>query len=155
MLNSPLNFVDPLGLERRLCCYRLVIFFLDLAGKIWASPNTALGLAAGGLSVPFGARPTLGHNAIQFTGVPWPGKGALTLGNVILYNDINPSDFVARYDQTALVMIGLHEEAHTYQYQVLGPLFLPVYFLSGGISADNPFENAADNYAQGTGGWWP
>jgi len=48
----------------------------------------------------------------------------------------------------------LHEEAHTYQYQVLGPMFLPAYALAGGISASNPFELAANRYALG-GSFFP
>jgi hypothetical protein len=42
-----------------------------------------------------------------------------------------------------------------YQYLVLGPLFLPLYFLCGGISARNRFEQAADRYARTGMGWWP
>jgi hypothetical protein len=38
---------------------------------------------------------------------------------------------------------------------VLGPLFLPLYLLCGGVSARNPFERAADRYAQCGHGWWP
>jgi len=55
---------------------------------------------------------------------------------------------------TGLVNTGIHEEAHTYQAEVLGPLFYPFYFMYGGISKINPFENAADNYYLG-GPWWP
>src|SRR3546814_8544627 len=38
---------------------------------------------------------------------------------------------------------------------VLGPLFLPLYLLCGGISARNRFERAADRYAGFGRGWWP
>ena len=38
---------------------------------------------------------------------------------------------------------------------VLGPLYLPVYLLCGGVSARNPFERAADHYARFGHGWWP
>jgi hypothetical protein len=34
-------------------------------------------------------------------------------------------------------------------------LFLPAYFLCGGISWRNRFEQAADRYAQTGSGWWP
>jgi hypothetical protein len=40
-------------------------------------------------------------------------------------------------------------QGHTYQYQILGPFFLPVYFLNGGPDANKPFEQAANNFAQG------
>lgn len=48
-----------------------------------------------------------------------------------------------------------HERAHVYQYMVLGPLYLPVYLLCGGVSARNPFERAADCFARFGRGWWP
>jgi len=53
------------------------------------------------------------------------------------------------------VRIGDHERAHVYQYLALGPFFLPLYFMCGGISARNRFEQAADRYAQTGKGWWP
>jgi hypothetical protein len=53
------------------------------------------------------------------------------------------------------VRLGDHERAHVYQYLALGPLFLPLYFLCGGISWRNRFEQAADRYAQTGKGWWP
>ncbi len=59
------------------------------------------------------------------------------------------SDTYGNYTQ-----VGPHEMGHTYQYQLLGPLFLPVYLMSGGVSANNPWEQAADNYALG-GNWFP
>ena len=80
---------------------------------------------------------------------------AITVGNTISYGrGSNPSGFGAYGDST--VEIGRHEQAHTYQYQVLGPLFLPTYFLRGGISGPtgNPFEHAAQEYGSGRGGWW-
>ncbi len=130
---------------------------VDLAGKIWALPNTAIGLIGGLVGVPFGARPQIGNNAIQFLNYPWGSKGggAITLGNVQLFYAAVPSDPVPRYSGTSYVILGTHEAAHTYQSQLLGPLFFPVYLLTGGISKKNPFENAADNYAAGTGSWWP
>ena len=40
-------------------------------------------------------------------------------------------------------------------FWLFGPLFLPLYLLCGGVSADNRFERAADRYAQTGNGWWP
>jgi hypothetical protein len=128
---------------------------LDLAGKAWTLPNTAVGLVVGVASMPFGAKIGIGNNAIQFTNMPVGPGGALTLGNVQLYTGMKPSDLQSGYDgQGPSVPVGSHEEGHTYQYQVLGPAFLPVYFMSGGISGNNPLEKAADNYSRG-GSWWP
>ena len=52
-------------------------------------------------------------------------------------------------------MLADHERAHVFQYLVLGPLFLPVYFAFGGIGVRNRFERAADRYAMTGRGWWP
>ncbi len=46
-----------------------------------------------------------------------------------------------------LIRLDDHERAHVYQYMVLGPLYLPVYLLCGGVSAQ-PFERAADHFAR-------
>jgi RHS repeat-associated protein len=134
----------------------------DLIGKIWNLPNDVIGLALGLLTLPFdlanGGGIQLGSNAIQFTGFPIgpTDGGALTLGNVQLFHgsDFIPStNFTSPY--TGLeVNAGLHEEAHTWQSQILGPFFLPVYFLNGGVSGSNPFERAADYYSNG-GSYWP
>jgi len=140
---------------------------LDVAGKIWNLPNTILGLAYGGMGSIVGGvgymmgklpRPSvsLGHNAIQFLNNPLNVEdgSALTLGNAISYKRVSPQDLGSYGDFS--VQFGLHEEAHTYQSQVLGPLFLPVYFMRGGVSGPerNPFEKAAQDYGRGEGGWW-
>ena len=58
------------------------------------------------------------------------------------------------YGDARTLPVGRHEAAHTFQYQLLGPLFVPVYLCCGGISARNPLEQAANAYAAG-GHWWP
>jgi len=128
---------------------------LDVLGKCWAAPYTAVGLLLGMAALPFGARVSFGDNAIRFECCP-AGRGALVLGNVALYaRGTSPAHRVRGiYGDPRLLNVGRHEAAHTRQYQVLGPLFLPVYFLCGGIAARNPFERAANDYAAG-GHWWP
>jgi hypothetical protein len=82
------------------------------------------------------------------------GRGALCLGNVQLYAGGATPDTIARPYATGLrdVRLGDHEDAHCRQYQILGPAFIPLYFLYGGISAANPFETSADYCAAGLGG---
>lgn len=139
---------------------------LDLLGKLWTLPNTLLGLALGLLAMPFGARLQCADNALVFRRFPIGPAGALVLGNVILLSaeslDVRVRSYRsrARGARGAAIRLGDHERAHTYQYQVLGPFFLPAYLLlgwlrGGVISAHNPFEAAADRYALTGRGWWP
>jgi hypothetical protein len=131
----------------------------DLAGKLWASPYSALGLlaAAAGYAAGkvMGAHPTFqrGNNAIQMIGFPF-GRGALTLGNVQLYGGDSTPKTIGRHYAPGLkdIPLGDHEEAHTHQYQVLGPSFLLFYALYGGLRKDNPFETSADYFGAHAGG---
>ena len=141
------------------------LFTADAIGKIWTAPNTLAGLLLGTAALPAGSRVVLAHNAIVFNAVPLVRR-AFVLGNVI----INPTadlewrcatyESVARRKRDAhcaveTVHAGKHEEAHTWQYQVLGPFFLPVYALTMLLPSPTPFERAADLYAKSGSGWWP
>ena len=138
---------------------------IDVVGKIWNLPNTALGLVAGGAGYVVGkvgyalgwysGNPQIqfGHNGIQFLNNPFMlEKAALTLGNAISYSkEKQPWDPGAYEDPS--VYYGFHEEAHTYQSQVLGPAFIPTYLLNS-----RAFEQAAQSYGRGPehgGHWWP
>ena len=135
----------------------------QVAGMAWTLPNTALGLIAGGVGVAFGAHVHLRRRdlAIVFHRWPWGPGGAITFGNVILHTgDTLDTPCVAYahgagHDNEPRIMMADHERAHVYQYMALGPLFLPLYLLCGGVSARNPFERAADRYARHGRGWWP
>ena len=146
---------------------------VELVQKVWASPNTAIGLTIGAAGYIYGSatgqkvKLDMGENAIQFLGVPF-GGGALTLGNVENYfGNASPSrvwptyeannanwSMGASYDSVAL---GGHEVEHTYQAEKLGPFFLPVYLYQGiagsikngvftlnPVNQYNPMEHAAD-----------
>ena len=140
---------------------------IDVVGKIWNLPNTALGLVAGGAGYVVGkvgyalglysGNPSIqfGHNGIQFLDNPFMLEGgALTLGNAISYSEgIKPGN-TGDYDDKS-VPYGLHEEAHTYQSQVLGPAFIPTYLSNGLPSRHHPFEHAAQQWAKEKGHWWP
>jgi hypothetical protein len=132
-------------------------------GMFWTAPNTALGLVAGGIGIAFGAHARLSRRelAIVFQRVPFGPGGALTLGNTILHTGHSLDDDCLTYAHRAghgacaPVRLGDHERAHVLQYMALGPLFLPLYFLCGGIGVRNRFERAADRYAATGRGWWP
>jgi hypothetical protein len=132
-------------------------------GGLWTLPNTLLGVLAGTIGLLLGARARWSRRerALVFGSMPWFGSGALTLGNVILHTGDSLDVACATYAHRAglaveaRVSLADHERAHVYQYMVLGPLFLPLYLLCGGVSARNPLERAADRYAQCGHGWWP
>jgi len=132
-------------------------------GAIWTSPWTVLGLIAGVAGMPAGASMQFNRRdrALVFHRWPWGPGGAMTLGNVILDTGHDMDVQCLTYEHRAgrcshpQVRLGDHERAHVYQYMLLGPLFVPLYFLCGGISVRNPFERAADFYAMHGRGWWP
>jgi len=132
-------------------------------GVLWTLPNSLMGLIAGVFAMPFGARPKWCRRdlALVFHGFPLGPGGALTLGNVILSTGSNLDAMCTTYAHRAgwcvqpKTRIGDHERAHVLQYMVFGPLFLPLYFLSGGVHVRNRFERAADRYALTKQGWWP
>jgi hypothetical protein len=129
-------------------------------GVAWALPMTLLGLVAGLVLVPFGARPRFEAPALVFHRVPLGPGGALTLGNVILHTGDTLARDALTYHCAAhggdeRVSLEAHERAHIYQCYALGIAFLPLYFACGGVSYRNRFEQAADRYAATGQGWWP
>ena len=136
---------------------------LVAAGAVWTSPNTAIGLLAGLAGMCAGARVHWSGRELAwvFQRWPWGPGGAITLGMVILHTGSSLDDACATYEHRAgwcvhpPVRLSDHERAHVYQYLVLGPLFLPLYLLCGGVSVRNRFERAADRYALTGRGWWP
>lgn len=136
---------------------------LQVAGAAWTLPNTLLGLLLGIAGLPLGARAHWRGRelALVFQRWPWGPGGALTLGNVILHTggtlDAHCHTYAHRSGrcEEAPIVLADHERAHVYQYLVLGPMFLPLYLLCGGISVRNRFERAADRYARVGRGWWP
>jgi len=142
---------------------RVSLAALRTLGALWTLPNTALGLIAGAIGIGFGAHVHFSRRdlAIVFHRWPWGPGGALTLGNTILHTgDSLDSPCVtyahrAGYGDEPPIVLADHERAHVFQYMALGPLFLPLYLLCGGVSVRNRFERAADRYAREGSGWWP
>ena len=127
---------------------------LDLAGKVWALPNTIIGTVVGLAGVPFGADTRFTNNAIWFENYPL-GEGAVTIGNAVISSPgWGANDTRIAYG--VMQNIGLHEMGHTFQYQALGPLFFPMYVASGGaFTGSSAFEQGATRYATTSKGWWP
>ena len=127
---------------------------LDLLGLAWTLPNDVIGLTLGLASLPFGAQiGGFGNNALQFLNVPWLGAGAITFGNVELFGGDSPPENYGYY-YGVYQNSGLHEEGHTFQYELFGPFFLPLYLPFGIGNAGNPFEKGAISFATG-GSWFP
>ena len=136
---------------------------MRVAGMVWTLPNTLLGVVLGAIGMLWGARGRISRHefALVFDRWPWGPGGAMTLGNVIINTldglDAECLSYAHRAGECVdpKMRLGDHERAHVYQYMLLGPLFLPLYFLLGGVSARNPLERAADRYAIEGRGWWP
>lgn len=132
-------------------------------GAAWTVPNTLIGLVGGLAGLPFGAHCRWRRDdlALVFDRWPWGPGGAITFGNVILHTgdslDVRCTTYAHRaaWCEDAPIQLADHERAHVYQYMVLGPLFLPMYLVFGGVSVRNRFERAADRYALTGRGWWP
>lgn len=132
-------------------------------GMLWTLPNSLVGLLVGVIGLAFGARMRWQPRelALVVRRWPWGRGGALTLGNLIVHTgewlDTPCLTYAHRAGRDAEPPVSLadHERAHVYQYMLLGPLFLPLYLLCGGISVHNLFERAADRYALHGHGWWP
>lgn len=93
----------------------------NILGKLWNLPNTIVGLGLGILGLPFGAKISFGNNAIQFENHPFmQHRSAITLGNVIAYGK-----------GTSPQLIGDHERQHTYQGELLGPVYLFAHLFNG------------------------
>jgi len=124
---------------------------LSLLGKLWTSPNTLLGLALGGLGLPFGARFRRGANAVDVLDHPLLSLTrvrAITFGNTVLYRrGARPEHEARRYDGAGWQRLADHERAHTLQYELWGPLFLPVYLLLALLPGVHRLERQADRWA--------
>jgi len=146
--SNPINVIDPTGRG-----WEDIFPWLgndanggSILGKLLSFPNTYAAAQLGALTAlctdaEFSG---IGNNAIEFTGVPWLepfGTSGLTIGNVIFYNDVNPSEALQR-----------HERQHTYQAETLGPLYLPAHVTAQGVSnavgesysSHNPLEWGPD-----------
>jgi RHS repeat-associated protein len=115
---------------------------IDVLSKVWNSPNTAIGVAYGLLGaaidaivyvltlgkVNLGFSISLANNAIQFANHPLQQLfgGDVTIGNTISYDGV-PADPVPTSNPLIDIQASQHEIQHTYQGQVLGPLYLPAH----------------------------
>jgi hypothetical protein len=111
--------------------WRILARRWECTWKSLESPNTAIGLAFGGMGHVVGEvaqalglwdkEPTIGfgNNAIEFMGNPFGFGGALTLGNTITWGVGRDSNFYNSFSP--------HETRHTMQGQFMGVLYIPAH----------------------------
>lgn len=75
---------------------------------------------------------------------PLPKAAAFTVGNVILYRSRVARSFTPGTGGTPRPLLQ-HEARHSTQYAALGPAFLPLYFLSAGVSLLRRGDPASGN----------
>jgi hypothetical protein len=107
-------------------------------GYVWASPNTVLGLLLGVISFQ---RPRVVGGVLLYDRTPRGftkllprfRRSAVTFGHVVLSHRPVEGRLMA------------HELHHVWQYECLGPLYLPVYLLVWVFTGyrRHPFEMAA------------
>ncbi len=115
---------------------------LIVAGYLWASPNTCLGIAIGWLlggrfSVVDGVIEIHGTRVAAALGSLWMPAMAITLGHCVLGQSA-----------AALAITRTHERVHVRQYQRWGPVFIPAYLAAWAYLRskgrdgyrENPFE---------------
>jgi RHS repeat-associated protein len=139
---NPINWVDPFGLS-------FWSKIKDGLGKLAASSATANGLLWGLLGGGDNQGWNPDANAFEIMDSPIPGlfdAGAICIGNTTHYAPgVDPEDYVAGDDPPYTgypAKRRTHEKKHTYQWQNLGPFFLPLYLLK-----PDWFEKEADFYS--------
>lgn len=117
---------------------------LTWVGALWGAPNTLIGLLfallSGALPRPRGGLLVAEHvdRGLARLFLTRRGFGAITFGRVVVsVGEITPEQH-------------MHEEHHARQYEVLGPLFIPIYLWHHARRGylQNPLEREATTCAR-------
>ena len=122
-----------------------------VAGYLWASPASTLGVILGAIGSTRGGRMAIHAGVLEIHGplLAW-GLGRLTLvdggADAITFGHV-----VLARDAAALRATRSHERVHVRQYERWGPLFIPLYLSASAWALaagrhpywDNPFEREA------------
>ena len=105
---------------------------------LWTLPNTALGLIVGLLAFQ---RPRVAHGAVVFDG---PVRGSLLVVRTFRRTAVTLGHVVLSCDRLEGPLLA-HELHHVWQYERLGPLYLPIYLVVWAFTGyrRHPFELAA------------
>lgn len=128
-----------MGMDNGQRAFQKNLSWLQPLGRIWAFPNTALGILLALLG--WRNRWRLHNGTVEILQFSGPvlmichrlGISAFTLGDCVLYI-AEPCENLRE-----------HEGRHSRQYWILGPFFLPVYFVLLGIYGywNHPLEKDA------------
>jgi hypothetical protein len=107
---------------------------MDIAGRIWAFPNTIIGLAFGGAGTIFGVRPVWDsvNGILHFTDMPsWLTPSSMSFGHAHVYGKESYKKLDGTFEVNRVNIPVVREETlHTSQATVLGSTYLPLYGLS-------------------------
>jgi hypothetical protein len=110
-------------------------------GRLWALPNTAVGLVYGLVSLPFGAKISFADGVMRFTKLPkWLMPSAMSLGDVNVFGVNSPPD--GDNNVGIGITTGQEEAIHSRQARVLGPLYFPAHIAAGIRSVLTPIDRA-------------
>ncbi len=99
---------------------------LQLLRWIWALPATAVGLAAAGCALCFGARPRIVEGVVEIGGGRL-ARWTRALPSVLRFEAITLGHIVIGCSDTALARLRDHERVHVRQYERWGLFFFPAY----------------------------
>jgi hypothetical protein len=127
----------------------------EVAGDIWNSPNSVLGLGLGGAGLlAGGGAPYRNNGSIVFPNNPAAGLFpimAIVLGDTMHYAPGYEPGTEVYWGYNGLpthYFLGDHEAHHVPQERRWGPFFIPAYLIAELFPGVNPFEAAADIAAE-------
>ena len=129
---------------------------------LWQLPNNVLGATNALANIAAGyatGKPVdikIGEKGIEITGAKLgdtrAGGSAITLGYFEVYYGKAKADEIrfGMYGANDNLILGYHEDTHIDQQQAWGPLFIPLYLVTGGwwSGTDSPFEAGANQGAR-------
>jgi hypothetical protein len=133
--------------RRPFILHRVIV---PAARRLWAAPNTLLGLVAGVMVVCLGGRMQVVRGAAEFS-AGLLGAVAGAMPRALRFSAVTLGHVIVGISATELAAARDHEHVHVRQYEKWGPLFLFAYIASSlwqlalgrRVYRDNFFERQA------------